>query len=172
MLVACSACAWQSLLDVCIFLFFRGLDSLEHLSVSDNALADLSPDLFDEMPNLYTLWIYNNKISHLPAGIFGNLPKLCWVDLRDNNLVTLSQDILSLDTPRYYYYNGFNLKLSGNAISCDDDVCWLYANRGWVNWWGGDSEAPQCSDNYSWSAMNLRCEEKGILKSLVRFVFL
>ena len=76
-----------------------GLDLLENpltvtqLYLDNNQLTTLSAGIFDTLINLQALVLHNNQLTTLPAGIFDTLGNLQGLGLSNNQLTTLPAGI-------------------------------------------------------------------------------
>lgn len=71
---------------------FKEMMALQHLDMKDNALQ-LPLHVFDYLPNLVTLELGGNQLTHLEVGIFRYLSRLSSLNLWGNNLQNLTQDV-------------------------------------------------------------------------------
>ncbi len=67
---------------------FAGLTSLEHLYLTNGALAELPVGAFDGLSQLESLTLTGNQLATLPAGAFRGLPELEFLYLQDNSPLT------------------------------------------------------------------------------------
>ena len=98
---------------------FAGLKQLQTLSISWNPkLREIDSKAFQQNRNLSKIEISHNKaLSDLPKELFNNLPKLTYLDLRDNNLS-------HVELPEKISWQ--NISLSNNPWSCDCDLMSVY----------------------------------------------
>eukprot|EP00055_Hartaetosiga_balthica_P014766 m.82972 g.82972 ORF g.82972 m.82972 type:complete len:1671 (-) comp8681_c1_seq1:145-5157(-) len=75
--------------------FAKGLDNVNLLDLSDTGMSFLPRSLFSNMPNLFILYIHNNKHAHLHAGLFDPLSALKRLYLKNNELAMVSSTIFS-----------------------------------------------------------------------------
>ena len=66
---------------------------MEILFLDNNDLTELPAGVFDRLPALETLFLYANELTTLPAGVFDELIKLTSLDLSANELTTLPDDV-------------------------------------------------------------------------------
>lgn len=71
-------------------------DCLEVLDLSNNDISDL-PDDMASLQNMRILFLSNNQFERIPA-ILARCPKLEMISFKSNNLVTVDEDVLPLDT--------------------------------------------------------------------------
>ncbi len=145
----------------------RSLQSLTEISLAGNELTTLDARTFEWMLDLNKIWIHENNIQVLPSGIFANLTKLRHLNLRDNELHTLNRDVFPAEKPTWFY-----LAISGNPLSCNSLLCWLYncASEGWLSWWGGNQ--PNCAGLIAWNQMKLICGEEGMKLKMINGLLL
>ena len=72
---------------------FRGLTNLEALFLDGNALTLLPPTVFEGLESLRWLNLGRNRLEALPEGVFGGLTRLGWLPLRNNRLATLPEGV-------------------------------------------------------------------------------
>ena len=72
---------------------FDRLTSLEILFLDNNDLTELPAGVFNGLTSLETLFLYANELTTLPAGVFDELIKLTSLDLSANELTTLPDDV-------------------------------------------------------------------------------
>ncbi|MCY4497649.1 MAG: leucine-rich repeat protein, partial [Rhodospirillaceae bacterium] len=68
---------------------FDGLPDLWTLFLFNHELAGLDPGVFSELGELRWLYLGNNSLRALDVGVFDGMPKLQWLDLEDNALTAL-----------------------------------------------------------------------------------
>ena len=68
------------------------MTNLLWLWLADNELADLPAGVFDGLTSLQWLELSDNQLADLPAGVFDGLTSLSRLYLRDNHLVELTRD--------------------------------------------------------------------------------
>lgn len=74
--------------------YLNNLPSLEELTLTNNAnVTGLHMDLFQETPNLKSLFLRGNSISELYPGVFQHIRKLEVLDLGDNKITHLDSGI-------------------------------------------------------------------------------
>ncbi|MFH4979384.1 hypothetical protein AB6A40_006093 [Gnathostoma spinigerum] len=110
-----------------------GLDKLEFLDLSDNALSvcveDGSVLANTTFPFLRTLKLSSNRIRIIPSRAFERFPSLKILDLSDNPIASVQEgafDPLSLDT----------LIINTSSVLCDCELKWLSS---WLRSSGLDS---------------------------------
>lgn len=69
-----------------------------------------------QMKNLKMLFLEGNFLSHLPADFFWKLPKLMWLDLRNNLLEEIPKSIAYHDNLENVLLTNNNLKKLPNEI--------------------------------------------------------
>ncbi|OXB53243.1 hypothetical protein ASZ78_002560 [Callipepla squamata] len=130
--------------------FFQGLVGLQKLSLSQNMLRSVLPDVFEDLGQLYflTLADSSNGMHDLPDGIFRNLGNLKFLDLENVGLHSLTLEVFGnlsqLEVLRLARneLKTFNdsvarqlpslryLDLRKCPLSCTCDNTWL---QGWLN---------------------------------------
>ncbi|XP_059176642.1 toll-like receptor 4 [Physella acuta] len=96
---------------------FQKLTNLQQLELSFNFLNSLSPRTFLYNRNLRELFLAGNRFQQIPFNL-QYTPNLRVLDLRFNDLTTLTADVrYSLDKLATDN-KGFNLYLEGNVLSC------------------------------------------------------
>ena len=90
---------------------FRGLTNLEALFLNGNSLTRLPPTAFEGLESLRWLALDHNRLESLPGGVFSGLTRLGWLGIRNNRLATLPEGV----------FQGLNsltvLALDGNQLS-------------------------------------------------------
>jgi Leucine-rich repeat (LRR) protein len=86
---------------------------LVNLSIAYNDLTSITPGAFFMrpvgLPRLHQLSLAGNKISSISSGDFsGGLSELTYLDLRDNQLVTIPSDAFILLGKLTTLYLGYN----------------------------------------------------------------
>ncbi|MCL4152668.1 UNVERIFIED_CONTAM: hypothetical protein GTU68_032640, partial [Idotea baltica] len=89
---------------------FFGLSHLEHLDLSYNPLGNLLPERFTDVPDIKTLSCSGCGIMIISTSLLEKLPKLHYLDLRDNRLTQVPHLISILS-------DLVVLRLDGNHIS-------------------------------------------------------
>ena len=72
---------------------FKGLSSLENLSIDSNPLATLPSGIFDGLSSLKRLWLDHNSLTALPDGVFRRLSSLELLALQSNSLSELPEGV-------------------------------------------------------------------------------
>ena len=73
---------------------FNGLTALTTLNLSNmDNLRSLPANIFDDLTQLTTLYLYNNRLRSLPANIFDNLTELTTLQLYGNRLRSLPANV-------------------------------------------------------------------------------
>ena len=73
----------------------KGLINLQDLSLSENQIQKLDPDLFNETRKLRHLFIHRNKLTLLPSGLFKGLINLETLHLSENQIQMLDGDMFN-----------------------------------------------------------------------------
>ncbi|XP_072202989.1 uncharacterized protein [Excalfactoria chinensis] len=130
--------------------FFQGLVELQRLSLSQNMLRSIPPDVFEDLGKLRSLTLAdsNNGIHDLPDGIFRNLGNLQFLDLENVGLHSLTLEVFgNLSKLRVLRLARNELKTFNDSVanqlpslryldlrkcplSCTCDNTWL---KGWLN---------------------------------------
>uniref|UniRef100_A0A669QUH7 TIR domain-containing protein n=2 Tax=Phasianus colchicus TaxID=9054 RepID=A0A669QUH7_PHACC len=130
--------------------FFQGLVELQRLSLSQNMLRAIPPDVFEDLGKLQSLTLADssNGIHDLPDGIFRNLSNLQFLDLENVGLHSLTLEVfgnlsqlqvLRLARNELKTFNASvasrlsslrYLDLRKCPLSCTCDNTWL---QGWLN---------------------------------------
>ncbi|XP_054622368.1 uncharacterized protein LOC129174410 [Dunckerocampus dactyliophorus] len=97
---------------------------LQKLDISANELTDVSPHLFDPIPNLRSLYISRTSLQSLDFLKEANLTKLEFLQARKNQYSVITEEQLD-SLPALVY-----LDLQGNSFTCDCDNAWFVQ---WVN---------------------------------------
>ncbi len=164
---------------------FNHLDTLSHLFLYNNKIKSLQPGCFRGLPSVTVLHLHSNKIKSLKNGVLNDLTSLTEILLNDNELMHLDsatfQGMSQLITIRLQnnfldhlpqglldlkgdeHPSTIYLAISGNSLECNRSQCWAYdaEQDGWLIWWGGILDGPQCRGLRTWSQMNLICAEDG-----------
>ncbi|KAM0679916.1 hypothetical protein GINT2_001857 [Glugoides intestinalis] len=74
---------------------FNNLQKLEYLNLTSNKLTEFPSCVFDGLVNLKSLWLEDNNIKELQPNIFNNLQKLEFLYLSKNKLTEFPEGILS-----------------------------------------------------------------------------
>ncbi len=153
---------------------FNGLTALQMLNLFENKLTQITSGVFVGLPALWRLDVDANAINDVqPQALdLSELPALRQLTLHDNALTTLRRNVFGDVTPK----RTLELILSENPMICNVSLCWIkQAERGtteedggtkqdgWLTWWDGDNNAPECSNypNTTWSSINLNCSDHG-----------
>ncbi|KAM0680529.1 hypothetical protein GINT2_001217 [Glugoides intestinalis] len=67
-------------------LLFDDLTNLESLSLVNNNIKELQPNIFEKLQKLKSLWLYDNKLTEFPEGILSELGSLQTLDLSKNEI--------------------------------------------------------------------------------------
>ncbi|KAM0679562.1 hypothetical protein GINT2_002191 [Glugoides intestinalis] len=76
-------------------LLFDGLTKLESLSLVNNNIKELQPNLFNNLQKLEYLNLSKNKLTELPSCVFDGLVNLKSLRLEDNNIKELQPNIFN-----------------------------------------------------------------------------
>ncbi|XP_062987792.1 platelet glycoprotein V [Elgaria multicarinata webbii] len=117
---------------------FRGLASLEALSLHSNNLSSLAEEVFGGLENLRELSLFGNRITGLPPNVFRHLGRLETLYLNNTGLRALPGDVFaSLPSLQKVW-------LDGNPWRCCCELAafasWLRKNTGLVQ----DAAAVTC----------------------------
>ncbi|XP_021264187.1 toll-like receptor 13 isoform X2 [Numida meleagris] len=130
--------------------FFQGLVRLQELSLSQNMLRAIPPDVFEDLGQLrfLTLADSSNGLHDLPDGIFRNLRNLQFLDLENVGLHSLTLEVFgNLSRLQMLHLARNELKTFNDSVasrlsslryldlrkcplSCTCDNTWL---QGWLN---------------------------------------
>ncbi|KAJ7304001.1 hypothetical protein JRQ81_011519 [Phrynocephalus forsythii] len=90
--------------------FFKGLNSLRSLYLSENKILSMAPDVFDDLVQLEYLSMTDssNGMVNLPPGIFKNLRNLTSLNLENAGIHTLTQEVFGNLTRLRYLQLGKN----------------------------------------------------------------
>lgn len=104
---------------------FIGLSSVVAIDLRDNAVTYIDSMAFHGLPNLMTLFLVKNRLVHLHDGMFRSLKRLSYVDLRYNQLETLTEQAIA---PILKHNNRTHIYLlvSGNKFVCDCRIQWIH----------------------------------------------
>ncbi|XP_061777534.1 toll-like receptor 22 [Nerophis ophidion] len=101
---------------------FNYTPRLQKLDISANELTEVSPHLFDPIPNLLSLYISRTTLQSLDFLNKANLTKLEFLQARKNHYSVITEE--QLDSLSGLSY----LDLQGNSFTCDCD------NSGFIQW--------------------------------------
>ena len=73
--------------------FFKGLSSIEKLSLTSNTVNELEPDVWHDLINLKELNLNHNRLTTLPRGAFAKLKSLEVLNLANNFITHLSPSL-------------------------------------------------------------------------------
>lgn len=109
---------------------FYGLQRLEILDLTGNQLVDLKPMETTILPNLKILSVAFNNITKLEQD-FKGLPVLCQANLTNNQISSISSDLVTNTRCRNHNVPGkLEINLDDNPIMCDvrlNELCRLMA---------------------------------------------
>lgn len=88
-----------------------GLHGIESLALSGNNLAELPPEVFDDLTSLRDLNLRHNRLVSLPPDLFRNLTALRWLNLAQNQLTRLPEAAFAGLTDLY------SLSLGNNQLT-------------------------------------------------------
>ncbi|EDV97032.1 leucine-rich repeat and death domain-containing protein 1 [Drosophila grimshawi] len=107
-----------------------GMNRLEILDLTANQLVDLKQLETTLLPNLRVLKVAYNNISKLERDFYG-LPVLCQVNLTNNQITTISSELVTNTRCRTHNVPGkLEINLDDNPIMCDvglNEICRLMA---------------------------------------------
>ena len=105
-----------------------GLSHLQVIHLKNNQLNPLPP-LHQWLPNLRRLHAQGNGISVLPPSLVEYLPNLLYLHLQHNELSTVPvrKHFVNMDNMVY-------IKLAGNPLNCDTQLCWIKVIPNINNW--------------------------------------
>ena len=153
---------------------FSQLHNCTDLVLSSNKLKHFAPGMFKGLENLKNLDLENNHINDIRPNSFSNMHSLQRLYLSNNNLTTLGYDAFnySLSTPLI-------LKLKGNPVNCNRNMCWAKwaESKALIKFetsvkTGWPAASPECT-NYPgvhWEDIHLECPATG-QSDLVNFKF-
>ena len=78
-----------------VLVVIAGLESLEHLDLSENQLTSVRGGMWPGLHALRTLGLAHNWLSRVEAGALADLPALRTADLQHNELRTLPEAALA-----------------------------------------------------------------------------
>ncbi|CAG9853693.1 unnamed protein product [Phyllotreta striolata] len=113
----------------------KSIKSLELLDVSFNKITKLRSNL-DDLEWLVELRLQNNLICEVDEGVFGNVPRLKVLNLKNNKLLSFPE--VAVDRLRE---NTAQLQVTGNPLDCSCDMLWL---KSWLR--ESSQTSPRCSD--------------------------
>lgn len=106
----------QSINSLSGLLTKEDVDKIDALSLSNNEIAALNPNVFSGLTNLKDLYLGGNIISSINDSAFVGLPNIRYIDLSGNSLTTLSSGpFINLSTLRYLNVRGNQLSASNIA---------------------------------------------------------
>ncbi|XP_061661564.1 toll-like receptor 22 [Syngnathoides biaculeatus] len=103
---------------------FKYTPRLQKLDISSNELMDVSPRLFDPVPNLRSLYISRTSVPSLDFLNEANLTSLEFLQARRNQFSVITREQMEA-LPGLAY-----LDLQGNSFLCDCDNTWFLQ---WLN---------------------------------------
>ena len=106
-----------------------GLSNLNRLYLGGSDVNPLPP-LHQWLPKLDRIDVPATDITELPPTLLENLPGLRYLDLKGNQLQTVPD--------QEYFINLQNMvfiKLVGNPLHCDSNLCWIKVTVLWGNDW-------------------------------------
>ena len=142
---------------------FSELRSLMSLDISGNKLTLLEQGTLLGLGFLETLNLENNELNTLKPGSLAHAPNMTQLNLKDNSITTMLWTVFASEN--YSATGGklcvLSMKLSGNPILCNNDICWIKEgeNEGCFTWTDGSENAPECT-NAVWSSLSLQCKGK------------
>uniref|UniRef100_A0AAG5DQJ0 Ig-like domain-containing protein n=1 Tax=Anopheles atroparvus TaxID=41427 RepID=A0AAG5DQJ0_ANOAO len=99
------------------------LRNLRYLSIRNNTrLKEIEPCVFQNVPNLETLLLSNNRLTTLPKEI-GELRRLRYLDVASNDIMYIPEQIRTLHELQYANF-------LDNDYGCD---CHMYWILGWID---------------------------------------
>jgi Leucine-rich repeat (LRR) protein len=106
--------------------FFKYNKKLVYISMATARIAQLSVEMFWELPQLGKLFLYDNAISFLDPRLFEKSLQLRKLDLRNNRITVISENTF----PRQILSNVVMLELGENPYECDCGLIWF---SDWMN---------------------------------------
>ena len=108
----------QSLYDDVKGVTFSALRNLRTLDLSYNAIKELSSQAFTQNPNLQSLNLSHNELSHFHPCL-DSIRKLEKLDLSENNLEELSETSCRQFVDLKMRNANFSVRIRGNKLKCD-----------------------------------------------------
>lgn len=90
--------------EISNFVAMRRLHHLIELSLANNGIQNLIPDLVQDMVNLTSFLAGGNSIQSLPQQFFKNNPRLAFIDMRQNPITILDVEHFSYSTLLHSIY--------------------------------------------------------------------
>lgn len=101
---------------------FDDLDSLKELYLSGNRIENLYLNVFAKLVNLEIIYLSNNFIQMLPAGLFEHNTQLTTMSFQFNNIMTVGMDLFkSLKDLKTLWFNG-NKCIDNSVLDNDNNL--------------------------------------------------
>lgn len=101
---------------------FDDLDSLKELYLNGNRIENLYLNVFRKLVNLEIIYLSNNLIQTLPAGLFQHNTQLTTMSFQFNNIVTIGSDLFKpLKNLKSILFNG-NDCIDNSAVENDNNL--------------------------------------------------
>ena len=120
---------------------FAAVPSVTIIILADNKLEVIRENMFSGLPNLQDLRLHNNLLHTVKPASFRDNTALTYLYMHYNALQTLPQCMFDPDNHPQSLYD---LRIHGNPLSCDQQLCWLKRpENSWISFWYASS--PVCA---------------------------
>lgn len=107
---------------------FAEMPELIELELAHNVITYISEKAFDGMHNLQKLQLGDNMLVKLPQDFLAGASGIHFLDLRSNNLKTMTFDNIKPIITNLYGINN-HFYLSDNELICDCKLAWIWGLR-------------------------------------------
>ncbi|XP_072753723.1 connectin [Anoplolepis gracilipes] len=107
---------------------FAEMPNLLELELDQNVITYISEKAFDGMHNLQKLRLSDNLLVKLPQDFLAGAPSVFILDLRQNNLKTMTFDNIKPIVTNLYGTNS-HFYLNENELICDCKLAWIWGLR-------------------------------------------